>query len=85
MLELQYIKYLKLWAKKFYSIGSRTFVLKPLESDTTYSFVMTCVDGTGAHFSTQPITIRTSKLDHLIRFHKLNEQFLSTYQHSPSQ
>ena len=40
---------------------SRTFVLKPLEANETYSFAMTCQDLTGTRFSTRPMVLKTSK------------------------
>ena len=40
---------------------SRTFVLKPLEANSTYSFAMTCQDLMGTRYSTRPMVLYTSK------------------------
>ena len=41
--------------------ASRTFVLRPLEANQTYSFQLTCQDSSGDGFATKFLTLNTSK------------------------
>ena len=41
--------------------ASRTFILRPLEANQTYSFQMSCQDSSGNGFATKFLTLNTSK------------------------